>query len=64
MGAENFAMRLFEIQPRGYSPLHQHDWEHEVFILEGKGAVRDKKMKVTLTKGMYFSFHQWNGINL
>ena len=31
-GAEKFAMRLFEIQPGGYSPLHQHDWEHEVFM--------------------------------
>jgi len=34
-GAPNFAMRLFELQPDGYSPLHSHDWEHEVFILEG-----------------------------
>jgi len=41
-GAENFAMRLFEIQPNGHSPLHQHDWEHEVFILEGNGVTRDK----------------------
>ena len=41
-GAEKFAMRLFEIQPGGYSPLHQHDWEHEVFILEGNGVTKDK----------------------
>jgi quercetin dioxygenase-like cupin family protein len=34
-GAPNFAMRLFELQPKGYSPLHSHDWEHEVYILEG-----------------------------
>jgi quercetin dioxygenase-like cupin family protein len=34
-GAPNFAMRLFELKPRGYSPLHSHDWEHEVYILEG-----------------------------
>ncbi|MGB9959385.1 MAG: cupin domain-containing protein [Candidatus Bathyarchaeales archaeon] len=39
MGAENFAMRLFEIEPGGYSPFHSHPWEHEVFILEGKGVV-------------------------
>jgi quercetin dioxygenase-like cupin family protein len=38
-GAENFAMRLFEIEPEGYTPLHEHDWEHEVFILEGKGVL-------------------------
>ena len=35
MGAKNFAMRVFEIEPDGYSPLHKHPWEHEVFILEG-----------------------------
>jgi quercetin dioxygenase-like cupin family protein len=39
MGAENFAMRLFEMEPAGYSPFHSHPWEHEVFILEGEGLV-------------------------
>jgi len=39
IGAENFAMRLFEMEPNGYSPLHSHPWEHEVFILEGEGVV-------------------------
>ncbi len=49
VGAENFAMRLFEMEPNGYSPLHTHSWEHEVFILEGEGQVFDgektKKIK-------------------
>jgi quercetin dioxygenase-like cupin family protein len=40
-GAENFAMRLFEMEPGGYSPLHAHPWEHEVFILEGEGFAFD-----------------------
>jgi quercetin dioxygenase-like cupin family protein len=39
LGAPNFAMRLFEVEPGGYSPLHSHPWEHEVFILEGEGLV-------------------------
>jgi quercetin dioxygenase-like cupin family protein len=43
LGAPNFAMRLFEVGPDGYSPLHTHPWEHEVFILEGEGAVFDGK---------------------
>ena len=38
-GAPNFAMRLFELKPNGYSPLHSHDWEHEVYILEGECKV-------------------------
>jgi quercetin dioxygenase-like cupin family protein len=41
MGAENFAMRIFEVEPDGYSPLHVHPWEHEVFILEGEGHLFD-----------------------
>lgn len=43
MGAENFAMRLFEMEPEGYSLLHSHPWEHELFILEGGGVVVEGK---------------------
>jgi len=39
MGAENFVMRLFEMEKGGHSPFHGHSWEHEVFILEGEGLV-------------------------
>ena len=49
IGAENFAMRLFEMEPGGYSPFHSHPWEHEVFILEGEGIVvgaeEERKLK-------------------
>jgi len=48
-GAPNFAMRLFEMEPSGNSPLHTHPWEHEVFILEGDGVVvgedRERRFK-------------------
>ena len=37
-GAENFAMRMFEVQPGGHTPLHTHPQEHEVFIVEGRGT--------------------------
>jgi len=40
--AENFAMRLFELEPGGHTPLHTHPHEHEVFILEGTGIVMDE----------------------
>ncbi|MEM2995764.1 MAG: cupin domain-containing protein [Candidatus Bathyarchaeia archaeon] len=39
LGAQHFAMRLFELEPGGFSPRHAHAWEHEVFILEGEGVV-------------------------
>jgi len=46
-GAKNFFMRLFEIEAGGYTPLHKHDWEHEVFILEGEGViVHDEETKL------------------
>jgi quercetin dioxygenase-like cupin family protein len=38
-GARNFVMRHFEIAAGGYTPHHEHPWEHEVFVLEGKGVV-------------------------
>ena len=38
-GAPNFAMRRFEVAPGGFTPKHQHPYEHEVFVLEGTGVV-------------------------
>jgi len=38
-GADNFCMRMFELAPGGHSPRHSHEWEHEIFIHKGKGAV-------------------------
>jgi len=38
-GAPNFAMRMFEVAPGGHTPYHQHDWEHELYCLSGKGAL-------------------------
>jgi quercetin dioxygenase-like cupin family protein len=37
-GARNFAMRMFEFEPGGHTPLHTHPHEHEVFVVEGKGV--------------------------
>ena len=50
VGAPNFAMRLFEVEPKGYSPLHKHPWEHEVFILEGEGVVFDGEKETSLNR--------------
>ncbi|HPE67943.1 MAG TPA: cupin domain-containing protein [Thermotogota bacterium] len=38
-GAKGFIMRVFSVEPGGYSPYHRHDWEHEVIVLRGKGEV-------------------------
>ena len=38
-GAPNFALRQFNVEPGGHSPRHSHDYEHEVYIVEGGGTV-------------------------
>jgi quercetin dioxygenase-like cupin family protein len=38
-GADKFCMRLFSLLPGGHTPRHAHDWEHEVFVHAGDGAV-------------------------
>jgi quercetin dioxygenase-like cupin family protein len=50
-GAPNFAMRLFELKPNGYSPLHSHNWEHEVYILEGECKVTCEQQTKKATAG-------------
>ena len=50
-GAPNFAMRLFEIGPGGHTPLHRHPWEHEAFVLEGKGVVASDQGDVPISGG-------------
>jgi quercetin dioxygenase-like cupin family protein len=50
-GAPNFAMRLFELEPKGYSPLHSHNWEHEVYILEGECKVTCEQQKKKAVAG-------------
>jgi quercetin dioxygenase-like cupin family protein len=38
-GAPTFYMRQFTVAPGGHTPRHEHDWEHEVYVLAGRGAV-------------------------
>ena len=52
-GAPNFAMRLFEVAPGGHSPLHTHDWEHEVYIVDGKGELAFEGERKPFEKGWF-----------
>lgn len=38
-GAPNFNLRVFDVAPGGNTPHHSHDYEHELFILEGEGEL-------------------------
>jgi len=50
-GAPTFAMRLFEVAPGGATPRHAHPWEHEVFVLAGKGQVNVAEGPVAIEAG-------------
>ena len=50
-GAENFIMRVFEVEPGGYSPYHSHSWEHEVFIKKGSGIIISQGKEFPIKEG-------------
>jgi quercetin dioxygenase-like cupin family protein len=50
-GAPTFAMRQFEVAPGGHTPRHFHDYEHEVFVLEGSGVVLEGDREHPLRAG-------------
>jgi len=50
-GTPTFAMREFEVAPGGYTPRHSHDYEHEVFVLEGSGIVFEGDRQHKFTAG-------------
>jgi quercetin dioxygenase-like cupin family protein len=66
-GVTEFAMRYFEVTVGGSSPLHNHPYEHEVFILKGKcGITCDGRTEVVGTGGVILvppdSVHQFKNL--
>jgi quercetin dioxygenase-like cupin family protein len=49
--APSFSMRQFEVAPGGHTPQHRHAHEHEVFVLEGSGAVLEGQREHPLRPG-------------
>jgi len=41
-GSPTAAMRLFEIEPGGNTPWHAHGWEHVIYCVEGRGALKNE----------------------
>ncbi len=42
-GAPNSCMRVFDLEPGSSTPSHSHAWEHEVYVLSGKGVVEGQE---------------------
>jgi quercetin dioxygenase-like cupin family protein len=50
-GAPNFALRVGELEKGASTPFHSHDFEHEVFVLSGRGKVFAGNEQATLKEG-------------
>ena len=50
-GARNFVMRRFTIEPGAATAHHQHNWEHEVYVLEGRGLLLSSGRETSLRPG-------------
>ena len=52
-GAQKFAMRIISVEPGGHIGLHNHPYEHEIFVLNGEGEVRTDKNTAELRPGRF-----------
>ena len=50
-GAPTFCMRVFEVEPGSSTPSHSHAWEHEVFVLSGRGVVSSEEGETPIAEG-------------
>lgn len=50
-GAVNFHLRLFTVSRGGKTPLHTHAWEHEVYVLAGRGTLMYEGTEYTFSTG-------------
>jgi quercetin dioxygenase-like cupin family protein len=46
-----YALRLYEIEPGWATTAHTHYWEHQVFVLAGRGVVIAGDQKALLGEG-------------
>jgi len=38
-GWKDYTLRVFRVVPQGYTPHHQHDWEHINYVTKGRGIL-------------------------
>ena len=50
-GAPNFFMRIVDFDPEAQSPNHSHPYEHENYIISGKGTLEVDGQIATLKSG-------------
>ncbi len=58
-GAKNFFMRMLEFEVGGRTTFHDHEWEHEIFVLDGVGAVELESGDRLFEKGDAIFVEPW-----
>lgn len=38
-GWDDYVMRMFTVGKDGYTPRHDHDWPHIIYVVEGRGTL-------------------------
>jgi len=49
-GAPHFCMRVFDVEPGSSTPSHEHPWEHEMYILSGRGLAVGEEGETEIAK--------------
>jgi len=44
IGVPGFVLRYFEVPPRGATGYGKHDYEHEIFVVKGKGILKGRTL--------------------
>jgi len=62
-GAPGFTMRFYTIDPGGNTPYHKHDYEHEVFVLNGRGYLlfRGGRKPIMPSDAILIDPDEWHG---
>lgn len=63
-GAPNFSMRLINVPAGGNTPYHTHNYEHEIFVIEGEmeATIGDEKYRASQNNFVYIPPDVYHGM--
>jgi quercetin dioxygenase-like cupin family protein len=50
-GVPTFSFRVFTVEPGGYTPFHQHEFEHMNYVIKGEGVLVSEDREHDLREG-------------